>query len=149
MSNKFGVVLVVGALVASATACSGSGSPNPTSSTTKGTASTSSELPASAAKVPTSVANDPKIRKQVVLNQKDCTAMPGGWQAGGTATNSGTGPTTFSITVFFTTTHATVLSYAQTKVRVDAGKSQKWSLESKFAAPKSVLCVLRGVATTS
>lgn len=92
-------------------------------------------------------ANDPKARPNVILDRSQCTAVRGGWHAGGTVTNTGRTPTAYRLTVFFTSSHATVLSYAQTTVRADAGKTEKWSVSSTFAAPKSVICVLRGVAT--
>ena len=56
--------------------------------------------------------------------------------------------TTYHITVFFTSTHAEDLAYAATSVPVDAGQSKLWSVTASFAAPSTVLCVLRGVAAS-
>lgn len=152
-------IVVVGAVVASLAACSGS--PKATPSTTTSTSRTSSTTAtatatasatsgqgkAPSAAIPTSVANDVTARRHATLDRSQCTAVPGGWHAGGTVTNAGRTPTAYRLTVFFTSSHATVLSYAQTTVKVDAGKTEKWSVSSTFAAPKSVICVLRGVAT--
>lgn len=97
------------------------------------------------APIPASVANDPKVRKSVSLSE--CSPTAGGYHAGGRATNSGTSPVTYAVTVFFTTESATTLNYAATTVTVDPGKSSSWSVSKKFTGPKAMRCVLRGVAT--
>jgi hypothetical protein len=95
------------------------------------------------APIPSKVANDPADRKNVVMTS--CEAAKGGWQAGGTATNPTKKDVEYKITVFFTTTSATTINTASTDVPVKAGQTVKWSAKQDFAAPKEMLCVLRGV----
>ena len=153
MRTAFAIVVVAGAVVTSAAACSGSSNPLPsttastTATTTVSAPATSGKGQATSAAIPTSVANDPKARQHATLERSQCAAVPGGWRAGATVTNASRTPTAYRLTVFFTSSHATVLSYAQTTVKVDPGKTERWSVSSSFAAPKSVICVLRGVAT--
>ena len=100
--------------------------------------------PAPTGPVPQSVPNDVNARRDVTMSA--CRAATGGWSAGGTVKN-GTGKSaTYVITVFFTNTHATDLGFANTSVVVAAGKSKPWTVKATFAAPRSVRCVLRGVA---
>lgn len=91
-----------------------------------------------------SIGNDLARRKHVTLTS--CAALPGGWRAGGTATNPGRASVRYTITVFFTTTTATVLDYATTTVTVPAGGHTGWQATAHFAAPDKLRCVLRGVA---
>ena len=97
-----------------------------------------------AAPIPSSVANDPKVRKAVSLSE--CAPVAGGWRAAGQATNPGTAPVSYAITVFFTTESATTLNYAETTVKVSPGEKAAWSVSKNFAGPKSMRCVLRGVS---
>ncbi len=75
-----------------------------------------------------------------------CVSTPGGWKASGNAVNSSdTKRFKAKITVFFTTTSATVLDYAQTSVDVAPGKTGTWTAAAKFKAEPTMRCVLRGV----
>jgi hypothetical protein len=87
--------------------------------------------------------NDVAKRKSIVVTK--CGASDGGWTASGTATNSGTGDTTYAITIFFTNAHATVEDFATASVSVKAGQSQDWTAAKKFTASSPTNCVLRGV----
>ena len=84
-----------------------------------------------------------KLHRQTTITS--CTSKPGGWQASGKSVNPGKNDVHLTITVFFTTTAATVLDYATTKVKVPAGGSAKWTASAKFHAEPNMLCVLRGV----
>ncbi|SOD74607.1 hypothetical protein SAMN05892883_3793 [Jatrophihabitans sp. GAS493] len=92
---------------------------------------------------PGQIPNDVKLRRQVSITS--CTAKPGGWQAKGKAVNTGGKKVILTITVFFTTTSATVLDYATTKVSVPAGGTADWTAAATFAAEPTMRCVLRGV----
>lgn len=94
-------------------------------------------------KVPTKVPNVVASRKNV--KQETCAATADGWKAAGTVHNPGSSAATYTITVFFSSTSATVLAHGDAKVTVEPGKTAKWSVAPKFTAPKKVLCVLRGV----
>lgn len=94
-------------------------------------------------KVPADVPNDPALRSQVSVSS--CSSVDGGWRAAGKATNPGTSPATYRITVFFTTSTATVIGTAHTRVTVKPGEDKEWTVSDAFAAPKKTLCVLRGV----
>jgi len=109
------------------------------------TSASSEQTPPStgATAVPTDVANDIDLRKNVRLSS--CKHIEGGWGASGTATNPGTKPVAYTITIFFTTTKATVVSTGATHVRVDPGDKRNWTVNRKFAAHPKMLCVLRGV----
>lgn len=143
---------LAGLLLTTAAACSGSddgaapGPDQPGDPTTSATAAPASSLPkgVTPAPIPTKVANDPGDRKNVVLTT--CEAAEGGWQASGTATNPTKSAVEFRVTVFFTTTSATTIDSARTDVEVKPGETVKWTAKKEFAAPKEMLCVLRGVA---
>ncbi|MDQ0031065.1 hypothetical protein [Arthrobacter bambusae] len=96
--------------------------------------------------VPTSVPNDPAARQNVHIT--DCSQADGGWKATGTAANPGKTPVDYTITVFFTTDHATVLNTADTTVKVEPGKTADWTISKKFTPTPTTLCALRGVGTT-
>ena len=98
---------------------------------------------AGATNVPRSVPNNPARRADVALTR--CVAAPGGWAAGGTVHNPAGTPATYRITVFFTTTTATVIGVAATSVLVPGRQSKPWQAIGRFHAPPKVLCVLRGV----
>jgi hypothetical protein len=97
-----------------------------------------------ATSVPTKVPNKPALRRNVTVSK--CAAVSGGWAASGVAKNGGDSPTTYTITVFFTTKNATVIGTGSTKVTVDAGASKTWAVSKKMHAADPTLCVLRGVA---
>ena len=142
------VLAAVGLAVSAAAGCT-SGSSNHSASTQPSTAqpsgktSSSGSSVAGATAVPTRVANNVKSRKNVQLSS--CTKVAGGWGAGGTAANPGTKAAAYTITVFFTTTSATVVGIGKTQVRVAPGGTQDWTVTGKFKAPAKMLCVLRGV----
>lgn len=94
--------------------------------------------------VPTKIANEPSVRKNVVQNK--CAAIPGGWAAEGTATNPGKKPVTYKIVVHFTTTKATTLDYAQVLVPVQPGKTVPWTAKKQFQAQKKMLCPMPGIS---
>jgi hypothetical protein len=49
------------------------------------------------------------------------------------------------VTVYFTDIEATVVGYAQTRVKVAPGQTSQWSASSHFNAPTKTRCVLTGV----
>lgn len=132
------MVAVLGAGLCLA-ACSSGGKPSSSATTT-----TTRPAVAEQTIVPASVPNQDNVRKDVTMS--NCTASPGGWSAGGTVRNTSDKMATYTITVFFTSSGYTDLAYAVTKVALDAGKSNIWSAKATFAAPSTVLCVLRGVS---
>ncbi|MGH3381795.1 MAG: hypothetical protein ACRDP6_44420 [Actinoallomurus sp.] len=95
--------------------------------------------------LPTRIANQPDVRKNVV--QTKCAAVPGGWSASGTATNPGKKDVTYKIVVHFTTTKATTLDYAQVLVPVKPGKTVPWTAKKQFHAQKKMLCPMPGIST--
>jgi uncharacterized cupredoxin-like copper-binding protein len=99
------------------------------------------------APIPTKIANQPSVRKNIV--QTKCAAVPGGWGAEGTAINPGKKPVTYKIVIHFTTTKATVLDYAETAVPVDPGKTVKWQAKKQFKADTKMLCPMPGISVTS
>ena len=145
---KFARVTSVAAgllVVVSAAACTSHHS-STSKTTTPSSASASkksTQVTLPQAKVPASVLNKPATRKYVTLTS--CGATKGGWSAAGTAKNPKKTAADYKITVFFTTTQATVLNYAVTTVHVPAGKSAQWKAARSFPAAKSMNCVLRGV----
>ncbi len=94
--------------------------------------------------VPANVPNSVAARRNATL--ASCRSAAGGWQAGGTVTYAGGSAAAYKITVFFTTSNATVIGYADTVVQVAAGQTKPWTVRATFDAPKGTLCVLRGVA---
>lgn len=95
-----------------------------------------------ATSLPTNIPNDAAVRANVHL--ADCTKTGTGWKAAGTITNPSKKPVSRTITIFFTTDKATVISTGQTTVSVDAGKKQPWSIAPAFTAAPKTLCVIRG-----
>lgn len=143
------------ALAAVLSGCTQSGSPDrPTASrsattpsaTKPSTAATPPGLPSGVtpARVPATVANNIALRRYVTMKQ--CTAEPGGWKATGTASNPHHTSTTYTITVFFTTSSATVINTQHTKITVAPNSTTKWTVSKKFTAPAKTRCVLTGVA---
>jgi hypothetical protein len=92
---------------------------------------------------PSAIPNNVAQRRDVSLT--GCLATHEGWAASGIASNPGSSPASYTITIFFTTTSATVLDYATTTVSLAAGQHDSWRAAAQFAAPAHVLCVLRGV----
>ncbi|GGK67250.1 hypothetical protein Sme01_09750 [Sphaerisporangium melleum] len=97
--------------------------------------------------LPKKIANDPEVRRNVALTK--CAAMPGGWEARGTARNPGGKPVTYKIVVFFTTTQATTLDYAQALVKVPPGETVDWHASKKFRAEQEMLCPVPGISTVT
>jgi hypothetical protein len=117
------------------------GSPAPTS-----THATVGALPpgvTGATAVPTAVPNKPALRRDVTLSA--CSATPGGWAASGTARNPGKSSAHYKITVFFTTSSATVIGTAATHVTVPKGQTKPWTVRGSFTPAKLTQCILRGV----
>jgi hypothetical protein len=134
------VVMAAAVLTAAAAlaGCSGSSGPAPTQSS-----ASPAPKAAPATSIPASPPNDPAARQNAQITA--CKATKDGWEADGSATNPGTAPVSYTITVFFTTTAATVVSTAETKVTINPGATEKWAASSTFAADPQMLCVLRGV----
>jgi hypothetical protein len=93
--------------------------------------------------VPTKVPNRATWRKDVSLTT--CRSSPGGWVARGTIDNPAKAAREYRLTIFFTTTSATVIGVGHSTVRVEAGASRPWQVTSRFTAAPKTLCVLRGV----
>ena len=93
--------------------------------------------------LPTNIPNDTAARATVQLST--CSKTTDGWKAAGDIANPGKASVTRTITVFFTTSTATVIQTAQTKVTVEPGQKVSWSTNPTFTAPAGTLCVLRGV----
>jgi hypothetical protein len=142
---RFRAVLLAIVIGDSLVACSSSGRAHPPS------APATSKRPTSPSHIPSQhplpnpsqITNSVKLRQQVAIT--GCTATPDGWRATGSAVNSGAKPHDFEITVFFTTTSATVLDYARTTVKVPPGQTGKWTASATFKAEPNMRCVLRGV----
>jgi hypothetical protein len=135
-----GGLLLATAALAGCTA-TGAPSPSPTAS-----ASDVTGLPKGvqqATDVPTDVVNTPALRGSVEITE--CSAADGGWKAEGTAKNTGDAAKTYTITVFFTTDHGTVIGTGDTKVDVEPGKTEDWTVAAKLTPAPKTLCVLRGV----
>lgn len=148
--TRGGLVIVVGALTLALSGCTPAPAPASTTHTTPSAVSTTAPgLPpgvSPATDVPTSVPNDPSARSAVSV--AECAAVDGGWRASGTAAGSGDARRTYEITVFFTTSTATVLATGSTIVDVPAGGSADWTISESFTAPAGTLCVLTGVRRT-
>src|SRR3954470_9498104 len=92
---------------------------------------------------PSQIANSVKLRRQVQITS--CVSTAGGWKAAGSAVNPAKKRLHLTITVFFTTTAATVLDYARTKVTVPPGATRTWTAAARFRPEPTMRCVLRGV----
>jgi hypothetical protein len=115
-------------------------------STSRPSLSRPAALPAGvvgATAVPTDVANQPTLRANVTISS--CARAPGGWAASGTARNPTATAVTYTVTVFFTTSSATVLGSATSKVTIPAHGSQEWNAPAKLTPANPTRCVLRGV----
>jgi hypothetical protein len=139
------VGLTVAAALVAVAGCS-SDSTHDSAVATKRPTAAGSSLPKgvkAATSVPTKVPNDPDLRSGVTMNE--CRAAPAGWVAGGKVTNSGKKSIDYKITVFFTTTGATVIGTKGVTVQVAPGATESWKARGRFRAPAHTLCVLRGV----
>src|SRR5947209_8504157 len=74
---------------------------------------------------PSKIRNDVALRRTTQVT--GCTSTPGGWRATGKSVNATKKDVQLTITVFFTTTAATVLDYATTKVTVPASGDAAWT----------------------
>jgi hypothetical protein len=120
--------------------------PSAPSSSHAPTSSPANALPAGvtgATAVPAKVPNKPALRKDVVLSS--CASAGRSWRASGTVRNPGSRDRRYTITVFFTSSTATVIGTGAAKVRVPSGAQRSWKVVGKFRAPNPTLCVLRGV----
>ena len=140
-------LLLAGAVIVllGAAGCTGNGTsePAPTSAASQ---SPTAALPTGvtgATDVPTKVPNRPDWRSDVTLTA--CRSAKGGWEAGGTAHNPSDSRRVYRLTVFFTTTSATVIGVGHSSVSVPAGASRPWKVAGRFTAAPRTLCVLSGV----
>jgi hypothetical protein len=117
---------------------------SPTKTTSASSKPTATTKPAGGASAARTVPNDIPKRQQV--NLISCSQAPGGWSAGGNATNPAKSPTTYDITIFFITPGDTVEGSGTTSVTAPKGGSVTWKVTGKFAAVTGTRCVLRGVA---
>lgn len=139
--------LLVGSVIVAvgASGCASSDTSGPSSSRSPSHGPTATLPPGvtGATDVPAKVPNRADWRKDVTLAA--CRSATGGWAASGTVHNPAKDPRVYRLTVFFTTTSATVIGVGHSKVRVPAGASQTWQVAARFKAPPKTLCVLRGV----
>lgn len=127
----------------------GGGTPRPASQSVAGSpgggppppAAKNARADAAATRIPLKVPNSVTARKAVTL--AGCTAASAGGQATGTVTAPRAAA--YSITVFFTTSKATVVGYATTTVHATSGRVTPWQASGHFRAPHGMRCVLRGV----
>ena len=96
--------------------------------------------------VPTKIKDTPALRTSILLT--GCDKASGGWQAKGTAKNTGSAKATYQVVVFFTDRYSRVVDSATTDFTVAAGKTADWVAHQKFTPPTGVKCVLRGVSKT-
>jgi hypothetical protein len=146
VSRVLALVAVASIAVAGCTSSDQHAAKHSTSSTRTATTHPVATLPSGvtgATDVPTAVPNKPALRDDVTITA--CTAAKGGWAAHGTVHNTAKASTLYRVTIFFTTTSATVLGVGRARLRVPAGSQRSWQATGRFTAPKHVLCVLRGV----
>ena len=86
------------------------------------------------------------MAKRKAVKIEKCEATSDGWQAIGTVTNPGQNTTDYKVTVFFTTSKATVIATAAADVTVKANKTGQWTAKAKFKGEDGMRCILRGVA---
>lgn len=145
---KLPLILAAVGCILVATACSPSGSGHPartapTSPSSSAAAPAASQPPKQYPLPTEKVAN--VVDKRKAVDVSNCKATPGGWGASGTVRNEDANPETYAITVYFTTTHATYIDYAQTNVIVPAHGSRPWAVAKNFTRSGTLLCVLTGV----
>ncbi|WP_426564986.1 hypothetical protein ACPPVT_02050 [Angustibacter sp. McL0619] len=144
MLSKSAVVLVAVTVTATAAGCTSSGSKPSPSAASSGSKTSATHLPTQKPlPAPSKIRNDVELRRTTEITS--CTSKSGGWQASGKSVNPSKKDVHLTVTVFFTTTAATVLDYATTKVKVPAGGDAKWTAAASFAAEPNMRCVLRGV----
>ncbi|HEY6473683.1 MAG TPA: hypothetical protein VIY26_12380 [Acidimicrobiales bacterium] len=97
------------ALGVSVAACGNSGNGSATTTTSH-----------SGTSIPDRVPNQDSVRRDVTIGT--CSAVPGGWSAGGTIKNTLGHDATYEITIFFTSAAATDLAYGATS---DGGESRQ------------------------
>jgi|tagenome__1003787_1003787.scaffolds.fasta_scaffold20036837_1 hypothetical protein len=143
--RRVAVTLALSALGASLAGCTSSGGkPSPSAPPTQRPSSSASRVPAQhPLPDPSQIANSVKLRRQVQITS--CVSTAGGWKAAGSAVNPAKKRLHLTITVFFTTTAATVLDYARTKVTVPPGATRTWTAAARFRPEPTMRCVLRGV----
>jgi hypothetical protein len=128
--------------------CSSGSKAHPPTPTTAAPAPTLPAGVTSDTSVPAHVPNNVKLRADVQIDPQPngCHAVSGGWTAMGSAINPTTRAVTYTISVFFTTSQATVIATGQTKATVPPGAHQAWAITQHFTASAGTLCVLTGVA---
>ncbi|GAA4361161.1 hypothetical protein [Angustibacter luteus] len=145
MFSKSAVVLLTVAVASTVVGCTSSDQkPTPTGAAASGSKTTPAHVPTQEPlPEPSKIRNDVKLRRTTAIT--GCTSKSGGWQATGKSVNPSKKDVKLTITVFFTTTAATVLDYATTKVTVPAKGDATWTAAASFAAEPNMRCVLRGV----
>jgi hypothetical protein len=93
--------------------------------------------------LPTHILNDVQLRKNVLLTR--CESTKHGWRASGSATNPSAARADYAITVFFTTSSATVIGSGVTHVRLAPRAHAAWTASGSFTPAPATSCVLRGV----
>jgi len=137
-------LVTIGAALAALSACSASRHHSAPTTQPRLPTPTSTRTLSNGPAVPLAVPNVPTDRHNVAIGT--CAGDKTSWHASGSAANSTAAPVTYQVTVFFTSSRATVLGFASTKVVTAAHKQATWSVTSKFANSGSLRCVLRGVA---
>lgn len=135
-------VLVTASLVTLLSACT----PNSDAGPTKSPSPTTAGLPPGVTGVsvlPTNVPNVPTTRAQTAISS--CAAVKGGWAAGGIMANPTAEKASYTITVYFTTSSATVIGTAQTTVEVGGNSKADWTASDQFIPAPETKCVLVGV----
>lgn len=141
---KSAVVVLTVSMTAVLAGCTSSDDKPPASAATSGSTTTPARVPTQQPlPEPSKIRNDVKLRRTTAITA--CTSKSGGWQASGKSVNPSKKDVKLTITVFFTTTAATVLDYATTKVTVPARGDAKWTAAASFDAAPNMRCVLRGV----
>ena len=137
------------ATAGSAKTTGATGSPKAGSSAAKAPTSTIKPLPAATVQhaLPTKLKDTPALRTSILLT--GCEKAAGGWQATGTAKNSGSAKATYQVVVFFTDKYSRVIDSSTTNFTVSAGTTDKWSASKNFTPPAGVQCVLRAVRKTA
>jgi hypothetical protein len=144
--SRIGAVTTIAALatIGAAAGCTSSGQhDSPRSSTQSASGAALPSGVVGVTSLPASVPNKTALRSNVTMSS--CAAAHGGWRAGGTARNPAKHAATYTITVYFTTDHATVIGTAATKVSLAPGESRPWTATGTFHPATPTLCILRGV----
>jgi len=142
------LVALVGAAVLSTAACTGGSSDDgqkPTGTTVTAPppfTGVQSKLPRGKA-----LSNDPDLYQNVALT--GCKKSGGGWQASGTAKNTGNEDIEFEVVVFFTDAQARTVDWARAKVSVGADSTEAWRVERPLDGLTDARCVVRAVSSAS